>query len=252
MIDSMRRPSVEEHRMHRVENAMLKHINSLSDTLGAPVAVYADGFVMKQGKPTSEVIRCPFINPEIGVRLTHILNLCSVHVGVHHRENSSRFTDFALIFAPLELVTLDRDGKPGAPHASGPYTVRIEFKTTDEGTAGNDCGVMSDVRVADSGGEVDIHMIPDPEPQETCRKKSMMTQLGGLFKSAMTTSVRKVDRTRKSVNQFREFEDDVDDEPECYNHDVVQALQAWLVQEVAQPIEEVLRRDIGDHKGRGY
>lgn len=233
--------------MVHVENLMLKHINSLSSVLGGPVPIYADSPIMKQGRPTGELLRCPFFNPEAGVRLTHVSNLGNVHIGVHHRENSSRFTDFSLVFPPLELSALKHESRPDASYAGGPYTVRIEFKTSDE-------AVLSEVRVAGKGGTVDEQRIPDPEPaQSETKRKSLLGQLGGMLKSAVNSSARSADRTRKSVDNFKQLDDDDGaDEPECYAHDCVQFLRTWLAQEVAWPMEEILKRDIDDHKGKGY
>jgi hypothetical protein len=228
-----------------MENEMLNHINSMSSALGGPVPIYADCPIMRKGKPTGKSARCPFFNPEIGVRLTHALNLGQVHVGVHHRDNASRFTDFGLIFAPLELVTLTSQGGPGDAYSGGPYTVRIEFKTSDE-------GVLSEVRVAGRGGNVSTEMIPDPQIQSDTKKKSMMGQLGGVLRSAVNSSVRHVERAKNGAKNFKELDDEYDDEPECYAHDCVQMLETWLAQEVAWPIEAILRADIDQHKGRGY
>jgi len=240
--------------MRRVENGILRHINALSSPLGAPVELYAESLAMTtrrsgktRGKASDEVIRCPFINPMPGVRLTHVVNLDKVHVGVHHREDASRYTDFALVFAPLQLVAVSPDGSQ-QKHDEGPYTTIIEFKTSDS-------SVMSDVRVADRGGEVDTRPIPDPLEADAAvpsKRKSATQVLGGLLRSATSTAVKTTAKVANWRQRFDEFEDEEDEKEHFYAHDCVQALTAWLKAEIATPIERLILQDIESHDGKGF
>eukprot|EP00931_Biecheleriopsis_adriatica_P073001 TRINITY_DN47376_c0_g1_i1.p1 TRINITY_DN47376_c0_g1~~TRINITY_DN47376_c0_g1_i1.p1 ORF type:complete len:269 (-),score=62.85 TRINITY_DN47376_c0_g1_i1:63-839(-) len=243
--------SLQEQRLRRVENAMVRHINGMSSPLGAPVAIYGTCPVQKKGKATGQLRRLAFLNPEPGVRLTHVTNLGTVFVDVHHRDSSARYTDFGLVFAPLQLVSLRLDGSPGEPYRGGPYTARIEFKTSDD-------SVLSEVRVAGCGQQVDTHKIPDPEhedfPQGAAPKKSLLSRVGGFFRGAASSSARHADKAKKSLSQFEELvdEDDGDDAPTCYEHDCVKLLRDWLGAEIAQPLEGIIKDDIEEHKGKGF
>mmetsp|Transcript_129608 Transcript_129608/g.276422 ORF Transcript_129608/g.276422 Transcript_129608/m.276422 type:complete len:245 (+) Transcript_129608:84-818(+) len=244
----MRAVSEAEKRMRRVENTMIGHINGLSSPLGAPVEVYADTPVVKRGKPTGEMRRCPFINPEPGVYLTHVLNLDKVRVEVHHRDDTARYTDFALVFQPLQLLAKQDSSSRGEAFHGGPYTVRVEFKTSDS-------SVLFDVRVADRNGEVDSRAIPDPpDPElEGGRRRPSATQfLGGLLRRAATSTVKSADRVAKGVRNFHELQEDEDGDVACHNHDCVQALKVMLTEQVAAPVEEIFKLDMQFHEGKGY
>lgn len=216
-------------------------IHGMSSPIGALVEIYADSPVMKNGHATTQTHRCSFFNPEPGVRLTHIANLEKVYVEVHHRDNTSRYTDFALVFQPLQLVSLSRGGK-FEPYHGGPYIVRVEFKTSDN-------FVLFDVRVADRDGQVDTEAIPDPvESRQTRRRPSATQLLGGLLSSA----VRRTERVAKGLRNFKELEEAEDEVDAFCVHDCVQVLKAWLTEQVAAPLQEIIRLEMQCHDGRGY
>lgn len=228
--------------MVRVENAMLKHINDMAGTVSEPICIYADSPAMKKGRPTSQMRRYRFVNPEPGVLLTHIVGLDQVRIEVHHRDDSSRYTDFALVFLPLQLVYV-RAGKM-EPWHGGPYTVRVEFKTSDEGS-------LYDVRVAGAGGAVDVHAIPDPEFEAPRKRPSATGMLGGMLKSVVRLSIRRASQATKGLSNFKELEDD-DDEDSFHAHNALECLKAWLKEEVAIPLETIIKTDIAVHLGKGY
>lgn len=264
----MQRPEVRpvseaERRMRQVENAMLSHINGLSSPLGAPVAVYSDmpAVAAKEGKLAGPPRREPFICPALGLLLTHVVNLSKVCVEVHHRDDNSRYTDFALVFQPLHLVSLDPNGGPPRPYSGGPYTVRVEFKTSDT-------SVMSDVRVAGAGGQVDTRAIPDPEGEREAVDESdkelvqpstsLGGRMGGLLRGAASGLKSSADRAMKSFSNFQPL--DEEDAPSQVRgsmstfkaQDCVACLKCWLEAEVARPLEQVLGLDIQVHNYKGY
>mmetsp|Transcript_30275 Transcript_30275/g.69666 ORF Transcript_30275/g.69666 Transcript_30275/m.69666 type:complete len:243 (+) Transcript_30275:102-830(+) len=240
-----RQASEVEKRLGRLENAMLRHINSMATPIGAPIPVYVDQPVMKKGKPTEDVHRVDFICPVSGTgeMYTHILGLDRVQVQVHHREDASRFTDFALVFEPLHLLCKSSTGRE-QQFEGGPFPARIEFKTSDN-------LVFLDVRLAGRGGELDTAAIPDSvatEVKEAKTKKSASQMFTGMFKSAMHSTA----KVAKGRSNFQELRDDDDQAVEVMRHDEIEALRVWLYNQVALPLETIIKRDIEEHKGKGY
>mmetsp|Transcript_11228 Transcript_11228/g.20496 ORF Transcript_11228/g.20496 Transcript_11228/m.20496 type:complete len:243 (+) Transcript_11228:83-811(+) len=240
-----RQASDVEKRLGRLENAMLRHINSMATPIGAPIPVYVDQPVMKKGKPTEEVRRVDYICPVSGTGevYTHILGLDRVQVQVHHRQDLSRFTDFALVFEPLSLVSRTSTGRD-KQFEGGPFPARIEFKTSDN-------SVFLEVRLAGRGGEVDTAAIPDSvaiDEKVVSTKKSASQMFTGMLKSAMHSTA----KVAKGRSNFQELRDDDDAPAELMRHDEIEALRGWLYNQVAMPLEAIIKRDIEEHKGKGY
>mmetsp|Transcript_15972 Transcript_15972/g.37656 ORF Transcript_15972/g.37656 Transcript_15972/m.37656 type:complete len:243 (+) Transcript_15972:85-813(+) len=242
----MRQASDVEKRLGRLENTMLRHINSMSTPIGAPVPVYVDNPVMKKGKPTEDVVRVDYICPMSGTgqKYTHVSGLDRVHIEVHHREDSSRFTDFALVFDPINLVSKTSAGREEF-FEGGPFPARIEFKTADN-------LVYLDVRLAGKGGQLDTAAIPDSVAIEDVnaapRRKSATQMFAGMFRSAMHSTA----KVAKGRSNFQELRDEDDAKEEVMRHDEVEALRTWLYNQVALPLEAAIKQDIEDHKGKGY